>query len=364
MAWAEQLKSGKWRAVYRDSQGRKRSAGTFNHKAQATREAGSKEVTERKKKRPSADLTWGEWEPTWLAGRTVAASTQRSDHGRIRDHLRPHWQDHLLSEITADDVQQWVAELSRRGLAPSTVTKCYHLLSASMKAAVKARHIDTSPCKEIELPKPGPMPERYLSPEEMDAITAPLDKFDQLVVAVLVGTGMRLGEALALHWQAVDLERNEIRIEWSYDPVAKIIKPPKDYERRVIPIGKTLASILRREQDANGMGLPATLKYPPNARIHSGLVLTQSGQPFDSSNFRKRFVAATRIAYVGNGKTRRPVGHVRPHDLRHTYASRLLRAGLPLEEVSKLLGHASVTTTMRYAHLAQSHWDDVRRALG
>ncbi|MFE7742606.1 tyrosine-type recombinase/integrase [Nocardia sp. NPDC057455] len=54
---------------------------------------------------------------------------------------------------------------------------------------------------------------------------------------------------------------------------------------------------------------------------------------------------------------------VRLHDLRHTYASRLLERGIPIEDVSRLLGHASVTTTMRYAHRAKSRWDSVRAAL-
>lgn len=368
MAWAEQLPSGKWRGVYRDSQGkRRRCADLYPRKSDALREANAAEAKERNNPTPTAasKLTWGEWEPQWMEARVVAESTKRSDAGRLRDHLRPHWGNEQLRSITADDVQRWVSTLQNNGLAPSTVQKCFHLLSASMKAAVKARLIDSNPCSGVDLPKPGPMPERYLEDDELEAITSSLDAFDQFAVALLVGTGMRLGEALGLHWESVDLKRQEIRVHWAYDPVAGVMKPPKDYQARVVPIGDQLATALSERLQETGPGGRPPVTYPPRARVHTGLVLAHThGRPVDSSNLRHRFQASTRIAWVGSGKTRRRVGHARLHDLRHTYASRLLRAGVPLEEVSRLLGHGSITTTMRYAHLAQSNWHDVRKVLG
>jgi len=261
-------------------------------------------------------------------------------------------------------VQKWIAKLQKEGLKPSTVIKCYHLLSASMKAAVKARVISVNPCSGIDLPKIGPMPEKYLEPDELDSIKSSMDDFDVFAVDLLVGTGMRLGEALGLHWESVDIDRKEIRIEWAYDPVARVMKAPKDYQRRTIPIGPSLLKALKSRQDTD-LGARPPLTYPSKTRVHSGLVLAHTdGRPVDSSNFRHRFAASVRIAWVGSPKHRRKVGHVRLHDLRHTYASRLLRAGVPLEEVSRLMGHASITTTMRYAHLAQSNWGSVRKALG
>lgn len=76
-----------------------------------------------------------------------------------------------------------------------------------MKAAHPARRIDLNPCKGITLPKPGPMPERYLDDEEVAAIEASLDAFDLAVVELLLGTGMHLGEAIGLHWESVNPER-------------------------------------------------------------------------------------------------------------------------------------------------------------
>ncbi|MFE3023219.1 tyrosine-type recombinase/integrase [Nocardia tengchongensis] len=370
MAWAEKLPSGRYRGVYRDAAGEKqRLPGTFIKKPDAIRQAGKEEANLRESPRPAdaGKLTWGEWEPRWQATRIVVKSTDRSDQGRLRDHVRPKWEKVVLREITPGAIQKWVTDLTNAGMAPSTVAKCYYLLSSSMKAAHRAGAIDANPCKGIDLPKPGPMPERYLDDSEVSAITESLSDFDQLVVEVLLGTGMRLGEAMGLHWENVDLKRRLISIERAYDPVAQDMKAPKDHERRSIPIGTSLTQRLRRHLSQIGVGKPAPspVSYPRNSRVHSGLVLAHvEGRPFDPSNLRNRFDASVRIAHVGKGKSRHQIGHVRLHDLRHTYASRLLENGIPIEEVSRLLGHASITTTMRYAHRAKSRWDDVRAALG
>ncbi|MBB5913110.1 integrase [Nocardia transvalensis] len=370
MAWAEKLPSGRYRGGYRGSGGEKRYLpGTFTRKDEAVRQAAKKEVDERDAPTPAAarTMTWGEWEERWQTVRIVAKSTDRSDQGRLRDHVRPRWQRTPLREIDTDAVQKWVTDLTRSGMAPSTVTKCYRLLSASMKAALNARLITSNPCKGIVLPKPGPMPEHYLDDSEISAIKVSLSDFDTLVFETLLGTGMRLGEAMALHWESVDLECRVINIEWGYDPVEQEMKAPKDYERRAIPIGATLTKLLRKHLHQVGYGRPAPspMQYPKDARVHTGLVLAHvDGRPFDPSNLRNRFDASVRIAYIGKGKTRRKVGHTRLHDLRHTYASRLLEKGIPIEEVSRLLGHASLATTQRYAHRGKKQWTDVRAVLG
>ncbi|WP_282775916.1 tyrosine-type recombinase/integrase [Nocardia sp. CC201C] len=271
----------------------------------------------------------------------------------------------MLTDITQPDVQEWVIQL-RDTMAPTSVQKCFHLLSGSMKAARKAKLISESPCVDIELPKAGPTPERYLEDEEFAALREPLDSFDRLVVDVLIGTGMRLGEAQGLHIEHIDLKRELITIEWAWDKAAKRMKPPKDYERRVIPIGPSLTKILAAAIKKNGLGEPPPVPYVDDGRqVRSGLLLAHTdGRPFDQDNFRDRFSAAARVAWVEVDSGKRRLGKVRPHDLRHTYASRLVRAKVPLDQVQALLGHSSVRTTQRYARLGESQWADVRRTLG
>lgn len=88
------------------------------------------------------------------------------------------------------------------------------------------------------------------------------------------------------------------------------------------------------------------------------------GSPYDGALFTHRLDAAARVATVGEGSRRRAVGHVRPHDLRHTYASWLVQDGVPIQAVRDLLGHQSLITTQRYAKLGDTQWDAVRSVLG
>ncbi|MFD6357197.1 tyrosine-type recombinase/integrase [Nocardia tengchongensis] len=367
MGWAQKLPSGRYSGLYRDAAGKvRRVPGTFTTKAIAERKATAKEDEVRESKyHPPEMMTWNEWRPRWKLRRVVDEGTQKIDDHRMDKHLAPKWGTVMLTDITQPDVQLWVADL-RKTLAPTSVDKCYHLLSSSLKSALKAKLIPENPCHDIEMPKPGPTPERYLEDDEVAALRAPLDEFDQLIVDVLVGTGMRMGEAQGLHREHIDLKRKTISIEWAWDKAAKRMKAPKDHERRVIPIGHNLTKILAATIKKTGLGTPAPVRYIDDGRTaRSGLLLVHTdNRPFDQDNFRDRFVAAARVAWVGDGEDKRRLGPVRPHDLRHTYAGRLVRARVPLQQVQELLGHASIRTTQRYAKLGDSQWDQVRQALG
>lgn len=365
MAWAEKLQSGRYRGGYRDKAGKKRYlTGTYTTKPDAERAAASEEYDARRKPRgEKPEITWANFEPIWQQRRIVEESTRKSEEPKLKLHVRNYWGNRNLSDIERDDVKEWIKYLQRKDLSPSTIEKCYRLLSGSLRAAIPA-YIDVSPCKDIELPKSPPPPERYLEDEEFEAIRASLSDFDQLLVDVLVGTGVRLGEALGIHRESIDTERRVLTVEWSWDYAAKKMKPPKDYERRPIPLSIELSDKLRALLDDEGMGVPPAVKYVGGKKMRSGLLFAHvAGKPVDNYNFRSRFTASCRIAWVGKGKHRRPVGHVRIHDLRHTYASRLVRKGVSLEQLQKLLGHSSIKTTERYAHLADAQWDSVRAVL-
>jgi ribosomal protein S13 len=87
----------------------------------------------------------------------------------------------------------------------------------------------------------------------------------------------------------------------------------------------------------------------------SGLVIAERGGVVDYYHF-EQYVWRVTVALAQLGK-------VTIHDLRHTYASWLIQAGIRIEVVSELLGHASLSTTQRYAHLANSQWDQIRAVL-
>ncbi|WP_407107819.1 tyrosine-type recombinase/integrase [Rhodococcus aetherivorans] len=315
----------------------------------------------------SARMTWGEWEPKWQAGRRVAAGTQARDANRLEKHVKPKWRDVKINSITGHGIQVWLRELEDSGLSPSTVVKCFHLLSSSLRAAEFARVIPSNPCRGVKLPKGGKVIERYLTRDEVQDLLAVLDNRDSFVVELLVGTGLRLGEALGLHWESVDLTHRTIHVARSWDPVGGSMKPPKSWQQRTVPLSRHLASLLRDELKAHGPGEPADVPYDREVRTRTGLVVRprRGGGPLDEKRLRARWADAFPLASEARKRLgNEAIAPARLHDLRHTYASWLVQDGVSIYALKELLGHQSVVTTQRYSHLANTQWDDVRAALG
>lgn len=355
MAWAEKLPSGRWRGKYRDATGRSRSAGLWDTKRRASNEASAKERDARLSVTPvdAETITWGQWEPRWWASRRVAASTLATDASRVARYVRPRWSGVRLVDVTPHDVQTWASGLPG---SPSTVRNIANLFSNSMRAAIAARIIPTSPCVGLVLPKVTRNTERVVTDEELATIEWGLSPHDQLTIALLLGTGLRLGEAQGLHWDHVDLLRRTVTVRWAWSEKGHRFKAPKSYAQRTVPLPRELADRLREVLDTRGPGLPPDRDYDGTAPVRGLVVLPVAGGagPADSWSLRDRWALAVRLGGVE---------HARLHDLRHTYASQLVSSGVPLHVVQHMLGHQSVTTTERYAHLAANAHDVVRSVL-
>jgi len=161
---------------------------------------------------------------------------------------------------------------------------------------------------------------RFLSKEECQALIHACDPHLKPIVITALNTGMRRGEILTLRWdQHVDLKHNFI-----------LLDNTKNGERREIPVNKTLCAVLQ--------GLPRRIDIP------YVFFDPATGKPY--KEFKRSFGSACRRAGIRD---------FRPHDLRHTFASQLVMAGVDLTTVKELLGHKEIRMTLRYAHLAASH---------
>lgn len=367
MAWAEKIPgSGRWRGLYRDSSGHKRTApgGPFTTKAQATRSAGAEEDGARRRPgtvTPKAGrATWGSWADTWWPSRKVEPGTLTRDLSRRATHLDPRWETVRLDAITREAVQEWVDELHAGGRAPSTVANAYHLFSASMKAAVLAGRLAASPCVSIQLPRRDPTDERFLTWAEVESICHFLDDRDALLVWFLVGTGCRWGEAVGAHRHRLDLDAAPPRLDVHevWDARTREVKPyPKGRGKRSVPLPGWLVAKLRAHLLEETVGSSCGAPHRRGSRCRSGLIFPgRDGVPIDYDSWRRtRWLDACSKAGVGE---------VRIHDLRHTYASWLLQSRkVQIEGLSELLGHSSIATTQRYSHLAETQWEGVVDAL-
>lgn len=406
MAWAEQTSPGRWRGRYTITRGGQRvrlvveHAGQtliFRSKAEAVREAAA---AERDARLPGAHnpragrITWGQWQRTWWPKRRVEEGTSARDDSRRRAHLEPQWAAWPLDEITREDVQDWVDTLAARDdLAPSTVHKIYHLLSASMKAAALDRKIPASPCVSIELPVLPPADERYLTREEVDALCDCLIPKWANLVLLLAGTGLRWGEMVGLHWQRVHLDAQRIDITMAWDAKRLRWKLPKDKERRSVPVLDWVEDTLRRhERKVQPAGTTCGVTHPAylGARCSSSLVVQGKQGPVSYNSFhhgpwekavgRWEWQTTAGDRFPTRPAARRAVGDeeellrvwqpglagLEPctiHDLRHTFASWFLQDGGTIEELSGVLGHSSIVVTQRYAHLAPDRWSKIRERM-
>jgi integrase len=339
MAWAEEIRSkaeARRRAAVEEDKTRQ-LPGTVDRKAGRT--------------------TWGAWADEWWPRRKVEPGTLARDLSRRRTHLAPRWDTVRLDSITRDAVQAWVDDLHAGGMAPSTVARCYHLLSASMRAAVLAGRIAASPCVSIDLPTTPPPDERFLTWEEVEAITHFLPPRDSLLVWFLVGTGLRWGEAVGAHRHRLHLEQQRLDVHEVWDERIGEIKPyPKGRQKRTVPLPGWLVEKLQAYLAEQPETATCAARHRSGSRCRSALIVPgRGGAVVEYHGWRR-----TRWA---DACAKAKIGGVTIHDLRHTYASWLVQDGVSIEALSELLGHASVITTQRYAHLGSSQWDAVRGVL-
>jgi len=170
-----------------------------------------------------------------------------------------------------------------------------------------------------------------------------------MVIMVGAFAGLRSGECLGLRWGDVDLQERQIHVRQQLQH--KKPKPLKsDSSQRIVPISDRLTLELKKWRLRCPIG-EMDLVFP-NAE----------GGPANTSDVNNR---ALRSVIRSCAFERPELGRFTYHNLRHTFASvALTHARLPLLEVSKLLGHASMVVTARvYAHFVQDRLDEIQRAL-
>ena len=218
--------------------------------------------------------------------------------------------------------EQYQTELINRNLKPASVNKSISLLKAMVKKAVDWSMIEEETLKHVRRVKNLPENNRrlrYLSKNECQELVNSCDSHLRPIVITAINTGMRKGEILSLRWDNVDLKHGFILLDIT-----------KNGERREIPINNTFGSTLQ--------GITRRLDVP------HVFFDPESGKPYQ--NVKRSFASAIKRAKIQDFKF---------HDLRHTFASHLVMAGVDITTVKELLGHKDIKMTLRYAHLAPSH---------
>jgi integrase len=250
-----------------------------------------------------------------------------------------------LASVSSREIQAFVQSLSAT-LSPATVRVTYQHLRSVFRAAEADRIIGRSPCQRINLPRVERHQVEPLSTEMVLAIEREMPDRWRAIIRVMAGTGVRPGEAAGITLDRLDFLRRTLRI----DRQLLLTRPPEfgppktESSRRTIPLPQVFVGALAAHVAAFLAG-------------EHGLVFSEpDGAPLNRDHVTKAFRRAV-VAAAAPPATRL-------HDLRHYYASLLIRHGESVKVVQARLGHASAKETLdTYSHLWSDSEDLTRTAI-
>jgi site-specific recombinase XerD len=291
-----------------------------------------------------------------LVRRAVAVRTRRAyagDCAQLADWATARGIE--PGTIDARALRRYIAGLSERGLAATSVARKLAATRALLRVLMETGEREDNPADLIAAPKrPQKLP-RVMRPDEigtlLDRIPAvtPLEQRDRAIFELAYASGLRAEELVTLDLDAIDFDRESVRVEG------------KGGKTRLVPVGEharaALARYLERARpalQAPGPGVggidpthPATNRAGGLDSPGEPLFLSKSGRRLQTSDVRRRLRTWARLA-----QSQAPaLAQAHPHALRHSFATHLLEGGADLRSIQELLGHATISTTQVYTRV-------------
>jgi len=262
--------------------------------------------------------TFGELMERFLREHATKKASERSYKGYVK-RLRGFFGDGTsLADITPRLIAEYKNQLFAAELAPASVNRHLATLKKAFNLAMREwEWCQRNPVLSVSMERENNGRDRWLTVEEEHRLLAACGPWLRDLVQFALGTGMRMGEILSLSWRGVDLTRRTVMLFHS-----------KNGERRTIPMNQTVLNLIKGRGTLRS--LSADLVFP--SKTHT---------PLESGHLRRAFRLALKKARIEDFHF---------HDLRHTFATRLVQAGIELYKVQRLLGHKSPMMTQRYAH--------------
>ena len=313
-------------------------------------EAAAKDAEKRSKDstlKKFIDGRYGEW-----------LKANRKTGAEMLKRLAFDWSDFMerpLDDIRRDDLERWIQDQLRTGAKPVTINRKLSNLSKLFSMAYRWGEVEINPTTQIDKPQEVSDPRtRHLSPDEEERLREALEIRDaenreardrtnewkekrgqellpaidgycdylSPMVLVALNTGARRGELFALDWSSVDMEQKTMTVS---------AHTAKTQRTRHIPLNAEAREVLEQWSAQTG---------------DTGLVFPNPVTGERLTTIKKSWTAIVEDAELDDFLY---------HDLRHTFASNLVMAGVDLNTVRELLGHSDLSMTLRYAHLAPEH---------
>lgn len=297
---------------------------------------------------PSAGrITFRAYAEQWRAAQPHRPNTAMRTASQLTRHVYPVLGDRPLAAIRPSEVQAFVTGLGAT-LSPGSVRTLSATVRAVFAAAVGDRLIAHSPATVAKLPERPREQVVPLTVDQVAALAAAMPDRYRAVVVFGAATGLRQGEMFGLQVADVDFLRRMVAVERQVQPATGggwVVGPLKNrHSYRTIPVGRVAVNALAAHLAA----------YPASGEQF--VFTTSAGAPLTRNAFNARVWRKAR-ATAG-------LPEVGMHDLRHFYASALIRAGLSVKVVAARLGHANAAMTLNvYSHLWPDDEDRTRNAI-
>lgn len=302
----------------------------------------------------------------WLrdyAQHNVSARTYERYAGIVRNHLVPALGSIQLSKLRPQQIQAYYSEALESGrmtgrggpLSARTVLHHHRVLREALQQAVRWQLLSANAADAVEPPRPVRTEMRVLGPEGVASLLEACAEEPTLRMAVYlaVSTGLRLGELLGLKWSDIDLEARSLQVVRSLQYISgqglRFGEPKTSRSRRRVALSEGTVAELRRHRRRQIAERLASSDYSD-----LDLVLCDgAGAPIPPYQLSQRFSNLVKSAGLAPHRF---------HDLRHTSATLLLRAGVHPKIVSERLGHSSVAITLdTYSHVLPDMQEEAAR---
>jgi integrase len=294
-------------------------------------------------------MTVGEWLESWLESYVkvnCALRTYDGYHSVVKNHLVPSLGMIPLTQLKPQQIQQYYSKVfaEGKGLSAATVLHIHRILYQALKYAMRQGMLMHNAADLVDPPRGKKSKMRTLIPSEVaKLLETTRDSVYYPIYFTAINTGLRQSELLGLRWRDVDLDMAALSVNqvlYKRRRVCIFKEPKSEHSRRRLDLSPSLALYLRKyraQKEAEYAALGKTL-------ADDDLVFSRvDGTAVDPGTLTHHFADTVR---------RLGFARVRFHDLRHSFASLMLLAGVHPKVVSDMLGHASVAFTLdTYSHV-------------
>ena len=357
-----QRKDGTWRGIIdlgRGAEGKRKTITVYGK----TEKEAKKKLREKQEELCKFDyqeipkLTLGELLDDWkdtVKRLEVKSTSFDLIENTIDLHIKPEIGYIQIANLTYRDIQLYIIGMTDKGYAFSTIKKAYNAINASLRWAIQQDFIRKNPCVDVKLPKQNKRAKsdiEFFTDAEVDTIikgalfrykTGKYMYKHGYAIVLLLNTGMRVGELLALKWKNVNFRERQIYVcETRHQ-----IKDRTDSEQKYVVVDSTTKTKSSCRYIPINDDALAALEYFRDFGYKNPYVMANSDH--NVITYRNLF------RVLDNIKKANGINHGSIHTLRHTFATMLFRKGVDIKVISELLGHSDISITYDiYTHVIE-----------